>query len=166
VPGDRCIQVRRISRGAPLDTAGRRHVLRGRPPEQEQKLVWATYYAPAADLFSRNAPGVAWKSKPSWYIVAYKDRTVQPELDSWRSGWVQASTLSTAATSRCCPIQASSSMLSVPPQRPFKDQPPELDGRRGCPSIKIRPDEHRCTGDKSIAGLCCRAATASVTQRL
>ena len=48
--------------------------------EQEQTLVWATHYAPAADLFSRNAPGVAWKSKPSWYIVATKDRTVQPDL--------------------------------------------------------------------------------------
>src|SRR5438309_5432553 len=42
-------------------------------PEQEQKLVWATHYAPAADLFSRNAPGVAWKSKPSWYIVANRN---------------------------------------------------------------------------------------------
>src|SRR6266478_1945789 len=41
--------------------------------EGEQKLVWATHYAPAADLFSRNAPGVAWKSKPSWYIVANHD---------------------------------------------------------------------------------------------
>ena len=49
--------------------------------EQEQQLVWATHYAPAADLFSRNAPGVAWKSKPSWYIVATKDRTVHPELE-------------------------------------------------------------------------------------
>ena len=49
-------------------------------PEQEQKLVWATHYAPAADLFSRNAPGVAWKSKPSWYIVANNDRTAQPDL--------------------------------------------------------------------------------------
>jgi len=27
-------------------------------PEQEQKLVWATHYAPAADLFSRNG---AWR---------------------------------------------------------------------------------------------------------
>ena len=44
--------------------------------EQEQKVVWATHYAPAADLFSRNAPGTAWKSKPSWYIVANNDRTV------------------------------------------------------------------------------------------
>jgi hypothetical protein len=38
--------------------------------EQEQKIVYATHYAPAADLFSRNAPGTAWKSKPTWYIVA------------------------------------------------------------------------------------------------
>jgi len=49
--------------------------------EQDQKLVWATHYAPAADLFSRNAPGVAWKTKPSWFVVAKNDRTVQPELE-------------------------------------------------------------------------------------
>ena len=48
--------------------------------EQEQKLVYATHYSPASDIFSRNAPGVAWKSKPSWYIVANKDRTVHPDL--------------------------------------------------------------------------------------
>src|SRR5207249_1997640 len=48
--------------------------------EQEQKVVWATHYAPAADLFSRNAPGTAWKSKPTWYIVANDDRIVQPDL--------------------------------------------------------------------------------------
>jgi pimeloyl-ACP methyl ester carboxylesterase len=50
-------------------------------PEEEQKLVWATHVAPAADLFSRNAPGTAWRSKPSWYIVAANDHTVQPELE-------------------------------------------------------------------------------------
>jgi len=49
--------------------------------EQEQQLVWATHFAPAADLFSRNAPGTAWRSKPSWYIVAKNDRTVHPELE-------------------------------------------------------------------------------------
>ena len=48
--------------------------------EQEQQLVWATHYAPAADLFSRDAPGTAWRSKPSWYIVTTSDRTVHPEL--------------------------------------------------------------------------------------
>jgi pimeloyl-ACP methyl ester carboxylesterase len=50
-------------------------------PEQEQKIVWATHFPPAADLFNQKVEGTAWKSKPSWYIVATKDRTVQPELD-------------------------------------------------------------------------------------
>jgi pimeloyl-ACP methyl ester carboxylesterase len=49
--------------------------------QQEQRLVWATHYAPAADLFSRNASGVAWKSKPTWYVVAANDRTVHPNLE-------------------------------------------------------------------------------------
>jgi pimeloyl-ACP methyl ester carboxylesterase len=49
-------------------------------PEAEQKIVWATHYAPDADLFNQKVDGVAWKSKPSWYIVATEDRTVQPEM--------------------------------------------------------------------------------------
>jgi pimeloyl-ACP methyl ester carboxylesterase len=50
-------------------------------PEDEQQLVYATHYAPAADLFLHNAPGVAWRTKPSWYIVASQDHTVHPELE-------------------------------------------------------------------------------------
>src|SRR5216683_759681 len=49
--------------------------------EQEQKLVWATHMVPVADLFEQKVEGTAWKSKPSWYIVAAKDRTVHPELE-------------------------------------------------------------------------------------
>ena len=36
---------------------------------------------PVADLFDQKVEGTAWKSKPSWYIVATKDRTVHPELE-------------------------------------------------------------------------------------
>jgi pimeloyl-ACP methyl ester carboxylesterase len=60
--------------------------------EQEQKVVWATHYASAADLFSRNAPGTAWKSKPSWYIVANNDRTVQPDLQRFLAKRMGATT--------------------------------------------------------------------------
>jgi pimeloyl-ACP methyl ester carboxylesterase len=60
--------------------------------EQEQKYVYATHYAPAADIFSRNAPGVAWKSKPSWYIVANNDRTVHPDLQRFVAKRMGAST--------------------------------------------------------------------------
>ena len=47
---------------------------------------------PAADLFSRNAPGVAWKTKPTWYIVATHDRTVQPDLERFLAERMDATT--------------------------------------------------------------------------
>jgi pimeloyl-ACP methyl ester carboxylesterase len=50
-------------------------------PEQEQRLVWATQGVPAADLFNQKLDGTAWRTKPSWYIVANHDRTVQPNLE-------------------------------------------------------------------------------------
>src|SRR5882757_6001369 len=61
-------------------------------PEEEQKVVWATHYAPAADLFSRNVPGTAWKSKPTWYVVANNDRTVQPDLQRFLAKRMAATT--------------------------------------------------------------------------
>jgi pimeloyl-ACP methyl ester carboxylesterase len=64
----------------------------GDPSEAEKQLVWATQYPPAADLFSRNAPGVAWKTKPSWYIVATEDRTVQPDLERFLAKRMNATT--------------------------------------------------------------------------
>src|SRR3984893_17207742 len=50
-------------------------------PEEEQKIVWATANPPAATLFARNAPGVAWRTRPSWYIVANHDQAVHPDLE-------------------------------------------------------------------------------------
>jgi pimeloyl-ACP methyl ester carboxylesterase len=50
-------------------------------PEDEQKVVWATAWPPSAELFSRNAPGVAWRTKPSWFIVANDDQSVHPDLE-------------------------------------------------------------------------------------
>ena len=48
---------------------------------QEQQVVWATQGVPDADLFNQKLEGPAWRSKPSWYIVAKNDRTVNPELE-------------------------------------------------------------------------------------
>ncbi|HEV2934477.1 MAG TPA: alpha/beta hydrolase [Streptosporangiaceae bacterium] len=49
--------------------------------EEEQRLVWATQGVPAADLFNQKLDGTAWRTKPSWYIVANHDQTVQPDLE-------------------------------------------------------------------------------------
>ena len=51
--------------------------------EQEQRVVWATHYAPAADLFDQKVPGTAWKTKPSWFVRATNDQTVHPELQQF-----------------------------------------------------------------------------------
>jgi pimeloyl-ACP methyl ester carboxylesterase len=50
-------------------------------PEHEKKLVLATQGVPKPELFETKAGGTAWKSKPSWYIVGKKDRTVHPDLE-------------------------------------------------------------------------------------
>jgi pimeloyl-ACP methyl ester carboxylesterase len=50
-------------------------------PEPEQKMVLATQGVPVADLLTQKMDGTAWKTKPSWYIVAKSDRTVHPELE-------------------------------------------------------------------------------------
>ena len=60
---------------------------------EEQKLVWATHGAPAVDLFNQRVKGAAWKSKPSWYIVAKNDRTVQPELERFVAKRMHATTI-------------------------------------------------------------------------
>ena len=49
--------------------------------EQEQGLVWATQAVPDVNLFGQKLGGTAWRMKPSWYIVANNDRTVQPDLE-------------------------------------------------------------------------------------
>ena len=63
--------------------------------QEEQKLVWATHAAPAADLFNQKVEGTAWKSKPSWYVVANKDRTVHPELQRFVAKRMAAITFDT-----------------------------------------------------------------------
>ena len=64
-------------------------------PEHEQKLVWATHAAPTADLFNQKVEGTAWRSKPSWYIVATKDRTIQPDLERFVARRMGATTFET-----------------------------------------------------------------------
>jgi pimeloyl-ACP methyl ester carboxylesterase len=62
-------------------------------PENEQKLIWATHFPPCADLFNQQkltAEQVAWRSKPSWYVLATEDHTVHPTCNAgYRAAWAQ-----------------------------------------------------------------------------
>jgi len=63
--------------------------------EQEQKLVWATQGVPDVDLFNQKMEGTAWRSRPSWYIVARNDRTVHPDLERFVAKRMGAKTYET-----------------------------------------------------------------------
>jgi pimeloyl-ACP methyl ester carboxylesterase len=60
---------------------------------EEQGLVYATQFAPALDLFTQKHDGIAWRSKPSWSIVATEDRTVHPDLERSAAKRMGATTL-------------------------------------------------------------------------
>jgi pimeloyl-ACP methyl ester carboxylesterase len=66
--------------------------------EQDKKLVWATQCVPAPDLFAAKAGGTAWKSKPSWYIVAKNDRTIQPDCERFLAKRMGATTTEVASS--------------------------------------------------------------------
>ena len=59
--------------------------------------MWAPC-SPAADLFTQKFEGTAWRSKPSWHIVASRDRTVQPELQRFVAKRMGATAVETASS--------------------------------------------------------------------
>lgn len=60
--------------------------------EEEKQIVWATAAPPAANLFNEKAPGVAWRTKPSAYVMATKDHAVNPELHRFSAERMGATT--------------------------------------------------------------------------
>jgi pimeloyl-ACP methyl ester carboxylesterase len=57
-------------------------------PADEQKLVWATHFPPSANLFNQQkltTDQVAWRSRPSWFVLTTEDHTVHPDLQRWVS---------------------------------------------------------------------------------
>ena len=67
-------------------------------PEAEQKLVYATQGVPVPDLFTQKVEGTAWRTKPSWYIVASQDCTVHPELERFVAKRMGATTVEVASS--------------------------------------------------------------------
>jgi pimeloyl-ACP methyl ester carboxylesterase len=67
-------------------------------PEAEQRIVWATQAAPVPDLFTQKLAGAAWKSKPSSYVVATQDHTIQPELERFVAKRMGATTVEVASS--------------------------------------------------------------------
>jgi pimeloyl-ACP methyl ester carboxylesterase len=50
-------------------------------PVAQRELIAATQGATNGAVFAAKVPNAAWKTKPTWYVVAANDRMIQPDLE-------------------------------------------------------------------------------------
>jgi pimeloyl-ACP methyl ester carboxylesterase len=62
-------------------------------PPAERKIIHATQITWAAAATEQKVYSPAWKTKPSWSIVAAKDGMINPDLQRFKAKLIKASTL-------------------------------------------------------------------------
>jgi pimeloyl-ACP methyl ester carboxylesterase len=61
-------------------------------PAAQTKVMAATQGPVGAKTFDEKVSTAAWRTKPSWYVVAEKDRMIQPDLERAMAKKIKAST--------------------------------------------------------------------------
>jgi pimeloyl-ACP methyl ester carboxylesterase len=61
-------------------------------PLQDARIAAATQKPVSASVFTASVPGGAWKTIPSWYIVASEDRAINPDLERFYAKRIGATT--------------------------------------------------------------------------
>jgi len=59
----------------------------------ERKLVYATQVPLAAIAGEEKVQNPAWKTKPSWFIVAAQDKVINPDLERYKAKLIKATTI-------------------------------------------------------------------------
>ena len=67
-------------------------------PLSQRKLVLATQGATNSAVFGAKVTNAAWKTKPSWYVVAGNDRMIQPDLERKTAKAINAKTITVPAS--------------------------------------------------------------------
>jgi pimeloyl-ACP methyl ester carboxylesterase len=62
-------------------------------PLAQRKIIAATQGATNSALFGAKVSHAAWKTKPSWYVVAANDRMIQPDLERKFARAIKAKTI-------------------------------------------------------------------------
>lgn len=75
-----------------VDRAKFRDVLCKDVPEADARVAAATQKPTSSSVFTAVVPGAAWKTIPSWYIVASEDRAINPELERFYAKRIGATT--------------------------------------------------------------------------
>jgi hypothetical protein len=62
-------------------------------PEREQQILAATQGQTSAAVFGATVTTPAWKSKPSWALIAGNDRAIPPELEKDKAAAIKATSI-------------------------------------------------------------------------
>src|SRR2546429_9353936 len=61
--------------------------------DEEKQVLTATQTPTAAVVFGATITTAAWKTKPSWYVIASNDRAVPPELQKAEAAAMKATSI-------------------------------------------------------------------------
>ncbi|MFJ7154175.1 alpha/beta fold hydrolase [Streptomyces sp. NPDC101118] len=64
-------------------------------PEADQQLVWATQGSANAAVLGSTTDDPAWRSKPSWFVLATQDHAVNPDLQRFSAERMGATVVET-----------------------------------------------------------------------
>jgi pimeloyl-ACP methyl ester carboxylesterase len=67
-------------------------------PVGERKIVAATQGATNSTVFGAKIANAAWKTKPTWYVVAANDQMIQPDLERKFAKTMNANTITLASS--------------------------------------------------------------------
>jgi pimeloyl-ACP methyl ester carboxylesterase len=67
-------------------------------PMPQRKLVLATQGATNSAVFGAAVTNAAWKTKPSWYVVAANDKMIQPDLERKTAKAINAKTITVSSS--------------------------------------------------------------------
>ncbi len=62
-------------------------------PEQERRVLVATQVPTSINAFSGKVTQAAWKTKPSWFMIASKDRAIPPQFEQAMAAQINATTI-------------------------------------------------------------------------
>jgi pimeloyl-ACP methyl ester carboxylesterase len=60
---------------------------------EERKLIFATQVTWAASATQEKVYSPAWKTKPSWSVIAAKDGMINPDLQRFKAKLIKATTI-------------------------------------------------------------------------
>ncbi len=76
-----------------LSDAGVKTVFAADVSAKQQALIYATETPASQTVFGDKSGEPAWKTKPSWYIVAKSDKAIHPDLERFMSKRMKATTI-------------------------------------------------------------------------